>query len=197
MSEFEETIEGPEISDEAINEFIEHGGEKPSYHPILQIWRTVLDNIETQREEKVTPQWANKITANYREIDFADMPEFQGRLFDKLLVLRDVLDAEIGKADHPFESITSPEEDLELFSQHYKNVLREWQVIFLRWEMDWDCTEPYAGAEVAAVSEAYTMIFGSQSRPGITAYLDNIKLEITEADQAETLAVLEAMKEGR
>ena len=197
MTEFSESIEAPEITDESIEEFIASGGDLPTYHPILQVWRKVLDNIEDQRAEKVTPQWATRITSTYREVNFADMLEVQTRLYDKLEQLRDLLDVEIGKLDHPFESITSAAEDLEFYEKHYKALLREWQLAFLGWELDWDCTDQHAAADIAAFGEVYTMIFGNQSRPGLTAYLDNIKLEITEADQAETIEALNALKEGR
>lgn len=195
MSEASESFEAPEITDEAIQGFIEnHGGEMPSYHPILQVWREILKPAADEAQHKVTPQYASRITQSYQELCFSDMEDFRDAYFGKVLALAEELDAEITTLDEPFEAITTPEEDCEAYSQHYKNLLREWQLCLLRWEMDWDCMSPHAAVELAAISEVHKMFFGPQ---GLTAFLDNIKFEFTESDQAELAEALEAYKEGR
>ena len=98
-----------------------------------------------------------------------------------------VLDNEISTDDQCL-TYTEPAEDAKENSHHYKNLLLQWQLMFLQWELEWDPTTPYAAIELGAISEAHKMFFG---QTGITAFLDNIGFEYTEDDQQvmqETLA---------
>jgi hypothetical protein len=113
--------------------------------------------------------------------------------YGKIIELADILDVVISQMDHPFEYYDSAEVDSEENGPLYRTLLTEWQKQFLTWELSWDCTSPEAAAEVAAISEVHKMFFG---QTGIVAYLDNIKLEFTEADQAALAAELEALKAG-
>ena len=192
-----ETFEAPEeISDQSIQDFIDHGGEMPSYHTILQVWREVLSNAPGELTAHVTPQWANRITATYREINFADMVAFRDLLFTRIMELASVLESVI-EADEDCLTYSTPEEDAEHNGQHYRDLLMHWQVLMVGWELDWDCTAPDAAVQIGVLGEIHKMFFGNQTQPGLTQYLDNIKLEYTEAHQAELVEVLEAMKEGR
>lgn len=195
MNEYTEHIETPdtEITDESIQDFIDRGGEAPTFHPVLRVWREVLSNAEAERTAKVTPQWANRIISTYRGLDFSDMEDFRDLLFGRILDMLAALDEEIATDDECL-TYTTPEEDVEHNSGHYKAMISIWQKIYLGWELDWETTSPTAALEIAALGELHRMFFASD---GITAYLDNIRFQYTEADQAELLAELEAMKEGR
>lgn len=160
------------------------------FHPILRIWREVLEPAAEEAKKVVTPQWAARTCAQYMQLTFADMNAFRDRYYDKIEQLRQVLLAEIASDDECLNT-TSPEEDKEQNSQHYKALLSDWQKIFLQWELDWRCTDDDAAVELAAVSEVHKMFF---SQEGICAYLDNIQLEYTEADQQALAVELEAMK---
>lgn len=165
------------------------GVEPPNFHPILQIWRAALDPIEGEAAVNITPQWATRIVSSYVGMTFADMLEFQERYFAKLMELRDILDGVIA-SDEECLTYSTPEEDIEGNRTHYLNLLLSWQTAFLQWELDWDCADPCAAVELAAVSEAHKVFFGAQQAPGLTAYLDNIGMEFTDADQqmmADTL----------
>lgn len=196
--EYEETIEAPDNVEDLFSEQDREdlealNAQAPTFHPILKIWHEVLHHAEGELGAKVTPQWANRITSSYRELNYADMPDFRDRFFGKLVDLVKILEVEIATDDECL-TYTSPEEDVEFNSRHYHNVLRAWQVELMRWELDWDCTSEHAATEIAAISEVHKQLFGPT---GITQFLDNIKFEVTEADQAETVAALEALKEGR
>lgn len=196
MSEHIEGVvpaESFEVTDESIEDFINSGGAEPGYHPILKIWSAVLEPAKAQLDEPITPQWANRITSSYREISFADMLEFRERYFGLVDALRQVVEDEIA-TDEECLTYTTPEEDVEHNSGHYKNVLRDWQKVILQRELDWDCADPHAGVEIGVISEVHKMFFGPT---GLTQYLDNIKFEFTEADSAALAAELEALKEGR
>lgn len=185
--------DGFEVTDESIQDFISKGGEAPSYHPILQVWSEVLSNADAELNAAITPQWASRITASYREINFADMPAFRDALFSKLVHYHQIVVAEI-ETDDECLNMLSPEDDVEHNAGHYRNILRDWQLALLDWEMAWDCTAANAAIELAALSELHKMIFGET---GITGFLDNIKFEFTEADQREMAEALQAKKEGR
>ena len=193
MSEYTEEFEAPEITDEGIQDFIDNGGEVPTFHPVLRVWKEVLSNAPGELNASVTPQWANRITSSYREINFADMEDFRDTLFGKVIRFGEILDAEID-TDEDCLTYTTPEEDVEHNSEHYRNVLRDWQLELLSWELDWECTYPKAAIELAAISEVHKMFFGST---GLTQFLDNIKFEFTEHDQAELAQALNDLKEGR
>lgn len=191
MSENHEYVEG-EVTDEAIEGFID-GGSPPSYHSILFVWRELLKPAADQKGEKITAGFANRIVSMYREIDFKDMEGYRDRYFDKILELAALLDEEIA-TDEECLNATTPEEDVAENSHHYKDLLRKWQLAIVQWEEDWTCTAPDAAIELAAISEVHKMFFGEV---GITGYLDNIKLEITDADQAEMTAAINALREAQ
>ena len=195
--EFSESIEGPEtgepFTDDEIRDFMERGPEAPSFHPVLEVWREVLRPAATEATTKVTPQWASRIIQSYPQIQFADMNAVRDSYFGKILQLAKVLDLEIEEDDECL-GYTTPEEDVEHNAHHYKNLLLNWQLAFLQWELDWDCTDDHAAVELAAISEVHKMFFGQN---GITAFLDNIKFEFTESDSAYLAEALQELKDGQ
>lgn len=188
-----EPVESIEFSENDIEDLHTLGiteGDEPSYHPILQVWSEVLKPAEAELTAKVTPAWANRVVTSYTGVTFGDMEDYREALFTKLIALRDILLAEIGSDDECLTYAT-PEDDVQFNTGHYKNVLRDWQVAIMRWEMEWETTSPLAAVELAAISEVHKMLFGPT---GVTAFLDNIKFEYTEADQADLTEALQALK---
>lgn len=192
MTEYIEDFEDT-VADEEINALLDNDGEKPTEHPLLKVWQELMKPARAELSAKVTPQWANRITSSYREVNFADMEDFRDRYFGKWVEFADILDAEIA-TDSDCLTYTTHDEDREHNSQHYRNLLRDWQVRLLEWELAWDCKDPHAAVEIAAISEIHKVFFG---QTGVINHLDQIKFEYTEADQAEALAALEATREGR
>lgn len=187
-----ESIEMSEKDEADLKQLLEDGTE-PEFHPVLQVWREVLSNGPELAKEKVTPQWASKIVGTYSGVTFADMEEVQAGYFDRIAELARILDLEIA-TDKDCLSYTTAEDDVLNNSDHYKNLLRDWQLSFLQWELDWDTTSPYAAAQLASISEVHKMFFGPT---GLTAYLDNIKLEFTEQDQADLGQALVELRDGQ
>ena len=157
------------------------GGEEPSFHTVLEVWREVLVPAKAEAGARIEPQWANRITSSYREIDFADMVEYRDRYFGKILELATILDLEIASDDQCLDYET-PEDDAAENEAHYKNLVLLWQMAFQQWELDWDCTAEHAAVELAAISEVHKMFLGQQ---GLVAYLDQIPFSFTEADQEQ------------
>lgn len=161
------------------------------FHPILMVWREILKPAHDELGKRITPQWASRIVASYQDVSFTDMLDMRDRYYGKILELLAMVDAEIA-SDPDCLTYTTPEEDVAENSEHYKNLLRDWQVAFVKWEIEWDCTDPKAGVELAAISEVHKAFFGQS---GLTQFLDNIRFIYTEEDQAELAGVLEALKE--
>jgi hypothetical protein len=181
MAENTEELTVQDILDEA-NEV--------GYHTILEVWREVLRPAQRERFKKITPQWANRICSAYREVVFADMPAFRDSYFDKVNELAEILDLEIAE-DAECLNIFTPEEDVEHNGMHYLNVLITWQRAFLAWELDWECTEPDAAVDLAAISEVHRMFFDNT---GLTSLLDNINFELTDTDRDILAAALQELK---
>lgn len=178
------------ILDSDIADFID--GE-PSFHPILQIWREVLAPARAARSEQITPQWASRICMKYQEMRFADMPAFRDRYFDKIAELEGILHAVIEADDECLNPATA-EDDARENADNYVTVLTQWQFAVLRWELDWDCEDPSAGPELAAISEVHTMFFGDM---GLTSLLDQINFEFTDMHRDALALALQAYKESR
>lgn len=179
------------VTDQDIQDFMDAGGKEPDFHPILEVWREVLKPAAKEAEAKISPNWAVRISGAYREVNYAHMPEFQARYFGLLLELAEVINTEIATDDQCL-TWTTPEEDVEHNSGHYKNILRDWQLAIMRRELNWNPTSPYAGVEVAVLSEIHKLFFANGT--GITAFLDNIRFEFTDADQANLAAALDELR---
>lgn len=174
---------------------LDAGGDVPipedvEFHPILQVWREILKPARTEATKKITPQWASRIVASYQDVSFAEMKEFQTRYYSKIIELLELLEAEID-SDSDCLTYGSPEEDAAENHGHYISLLRDWQVKFLTWELEWDCEDPHAGVELAAISETHKAFFG---QTGVTQFLENIRLEMTEDDQNEVATALEELR---
>jgi hypothetical protein len=168
------------------------GGDAPTFHTILEVWREVLAPAYDQLSVKVTPQWASKMVQSYPELKFADCTALQESYFGKLIDLLDIIKAEIATDDECL-TYSTPEEDVENNSGHYLEVLTQWQLTFLGWELAWSCEDEDAAVELAAISETHKAIFGDL---GMTQFLDNIKFEFTDADSAALAEKLQALRNG-
>jgi hypothetical protein len=168
------------------------GGELPNFHPVLEVWREVLKPATELAAEKVTPQWASRMVATYTGLKHGDMNELRDRYYAKIAELAAILDFEIA-TDENCLVYTTPEEDVAENSHHYKSLLLNWQLAFLAWELAWDCADPHAVVELAAISEVHKMFF---SETGLTQFLDNIRFEYTEADRDDLTAALNELREG-
>lgn len=199
MTDSTETTEIPDTAAEVIDLFnrgeAEPEPEAPSYHAILEVWREVLAPAEAEATKKPAPTWAGKMVQTYPELTFADCLQLRDRLMAKLGQLRDVVVFEIDSHPGCLE-VASAEEDVEENAEIYKAVLLTWQQLFLQWELEWTCNHLHAPAEFAAMAESHRVLFGDSTRPGLSAHLDNIKFEYTEADQATVAELLTEQRDA-
>lgn len=192
-----EPVESIELSTQDIEDLealgIKPDGQEIEYHTILEVWESVLGNAPEAAKGKVTPQWAMKIISEYPQIKFADMKEMHRRYFDMHIRLGEILSEVIAK-NPKAKSFTNAAEDIENNKPLYIQLLTEWQKAILGWELDWDCEDPHAAVELAAIAEVHKFFFGPV---GITGHLDAIKFEFTQDDQEALQAELEELKEQR
>lgn len=161
---------------------------EPEYHTVLEIWKETLREENFAANSKITPQWAQAITAGYMGVTFADMPAYVEEYFTLLRTCRQIVLDEIDTDDQALHRL-KVEEDAADNAHHYKNILRDWQLEFLRRELEWDCTAPDAGIQLAALGEAHKLLLGQN---GLTGHLEVIKLEFTEEDRdAQAAALME------
>lgn len=167
--------------------------EDTTFHPLLQVWRAVLEPAEKERLTKITPQWASRIVNTFAGLTFADMPAFRDAYFDKVADLKKILDYEI-ETDDECLKVTTPEEDAEQNAEHYLNVLTNWQLTVLDWELDWDCAAPLAAVDLASTAEVHRMFFGET---GLTALLDQIPFQFTDVHREMLASTLQSHRDSR
>jgi hypothetical protein len=165
----------------------------PSFHTVLEVWREILAPASEAAKQKVTPQWANRMVAQYQQLRYEDMNRFRDLFYGQIEELLEILRDEIS-TDEDCLSYTSADEDARENAGHYKEMLFRWQERILEWEKSWDCTSPDAAIELGAISETHKMFFG---QTGIVAFLDNIGFQFTDVDSAELQARLNAVKEAK
>lgn len=182
MPEYDETIELPDQDQADLAQLYAEpdGMSLPSFHPVLEVWREVLKPALQEAEKSPTPQWCTRILAAYIGLTYGDMLEFRDRYFDKIKQLRDILELEI-ESDPVCLKVTEPAEDVVINENHYLNLMLLWQMTILDWELEWDCQNPDAAVELAAIGEVHKLFLGQQ---GIIAFLDNIQFQFVESDQA-------------
>ena len=156
--------------------------EEGPYHSILEIWLNVLnDGITADRHSRISPQWANRVVQSYPEVKFADVPRVSELYFANLEALKKVVELEV-KDDDEALKVDSADADRTENHAHYLTILINWQLQLLQWELEWTPTQEDAAAYLAAWSEAYKIFFGAPQQTGISAYLENIRFEMGDAE---------------
>lgn len=165
----------------------------PSYNSLLKVFAAVLGGAEEERKSSISPAYAQRITGRYSEIKFADLPRFHDAYFDKIEELHQILLFELSAAGETAE-VEDAEEDLAMNSDHYKNLLLQWQLAFQLWELEWSPTSEDAAVDLAATGEAFNMFFG---QTGLTQFFGEIGFELTEDDQQLMADTILEAREGK
>lgn len=185
------TAENVDTTELTVQDILDEAGDT-AYHSILEIWQEILRPSEKVRKERITPQWAMRVTGKHPQVRFEDMPVYRDLFYDRIDQLNEVLLAEI-ETDDECLNVTSPEEDVEQNSHHYLNIIVNWQKAILTWELNWDCTHVDAAVDLASLVEVHRMFFDPT---GLNALLDQIKFEFTEEHQLYLTEELAALKES-
>lgn len=192
MSDTENVIEFPDVvvDDHAVGEV--PAPPTPNYHTVLEAWRAVLRPALTLRTtEKVSPQYATKMIQSYPELTYVLTEEVRVRYYEKLVVLMKILDDVIDSDDECLNQATAVE-DVAENSEHYRQLILDWNLQFLKWELEWSCGDDDAAIEIAALAEAHKMFFGDR---GLLPHLESIQFQYTEADQQALADALNAYRD--
>ena len=184
------TVEDAEIAD-LLNELTDEEGTRLLDMPLLKTWQAVLSNIETERVARITPGWAATIVGNWTSLKFSDVPAYHERYFEHLTELRQCLLDVIEFDPECLERMGA--DDIEENRGHYIEILLAWRLTVMRWELAWDCLDPDAAIEFAAIADASRLFLGEQ---GLIQHLGQREFQFTqeESDMLEARLV-EALKE--
>lgn len=166
-------------------------GEAPEMdRTLLETWREVLANAESDRAERISPEAAMRALNQWPKMTMEDVVPYLDMYYDYLLALRqhlyDVID------EHP-EALKHIEDDAEANHDLYLEVLFRWQVSIAEWEKTWDIHEDFAYARIAAQVDVSGTYLGVN---GLSSHLQIIKMEFTpEQQQAFTERLQKAVGE--
>ncbi len=161
-------------------------------HSLLEVWESILANIDKAAEERVMPAEAAGLVSRYPFIRVQEVPAYLKKYYDYLTEYRDALASEIA-SDPKCKTHTDPSEDAEKNRHHYKNLLVAWQAIALKDDFAWDATTEQAHLELAAMNEARNFVIGSN---GIVAHLEAINFTLTPDEHDEISQAVLATQES-
>ena len=163
--------------------------EAPVTHTLLEMWREILSNIDTQERLKIPMAVAGRIIRNYPQMKMQEVPEYWKRYYTLLSELRDILNVEISSDP---KCLSRVDDDMEANRHHYLNLIATWQVAIRAWEDDWEITAEDSHLWYAAIGDTINFVFGErgmmQQLPTLGfVYDDDAALEIEEivSDLAE------------
>jgi len=159
MNEFREALETPTLT-------------------LLDTWSNLLGNIEGERESRVSPALANKITTVWPKMSFQDVPRYFAAYYDHMELLReDLLDI---IAENP-EALEHVEDDMEFNHELYLELLYRWQVRIGIWEHEWDAAAEDSHISIAAIADSTSFFVGPQ---GLVEHLTAAGFNFTDEERA-------------
>lgn len=157
---------------------------------LLESWRELLKSIESSREDRITPQVANKVVTAWPKLGFTDVVPYFAVYHDYLTEMREILLAEL--ESHPEALTKKGDEDGAENAEQYLNILFQWQAQAIVWEAEWDVTAPDAAIRLAAIADATNFYLGQM---GLVAHLGQIGFDYDEADEEALREALQEFKE--
>jgi hypothetical protein len=157
-------------------------------HTILEIWASVLSNIESNEGEHISPRYANSIVSNWPRLSFQEVSEYTRQYFTFLKALRDLLTEVIAQNPSALENV---ENDAEENREHYLELIGGWQELIERWELDWNSDAEDSHVTLAALADATSFFVGAQ---GLVEHLSQINFQFTDEDREALRLRLLAVK---
>jgi hypothetical protein len=179
----------PELPEDLQKEVDAALGTSPALtHTILQIWASVLSNIEANEGEHISPRYANSIVSNWPRLNFQEVSAYTRQYFTYLKALREILTAEIDKDPAALERV---ENDAEDNREHYLELIGAWQEQIEQWEQDWDSDDHGSHISLAALADATSFFVGAQ---GLVEHLSQINFQFSDEDREALRLRLLAVK---
>lgn len=165
--------------------------EEAPFVPILKVWQVICDSAAAEATKRISPIWAVQVSGQYKQLTIQEMPRLRDIYFDLIAQMGQVIADEIA-TDEECLKVETAEEDAANNGMHLLNVITDWQLNVLRWELEWDCADPEAHIVIAAIGECHKMFLSDK---GIINYVDTIGWRMTDAQQDEMAATLRAVTE--
>jgi hypothetical protein len=157
-------------------------------HTVLEVWASVLSNIESNEGEHISPRYANSIVSNWPKLTFQEVKAYTLQYFAYLKALRELLSEVIAQNPSALENV---ENDAEDNREHYLELIGGWQELIERWELAWESTDPDSHVTLAALADATSFFVGSQ---GLVEHLSQIGFQFTDEDREALRLRLLAVK---
>jgi hypothetical protein len=157
-------------------------------HTVLEVWASVLSNIEANEGEHISPRYANSIVSNWPRLSFQEVSAYTRQYFIYLKALREFLTAEIDKDP---EALKRVENDAEENREHYLELIGAWQEQIEKWEQAWDSDDHGSHISLAALADATSFFVGAQ---GLVEHLSQINFVFTDEDREALRLRLLAVK---
>jgi hypothetical protein len=189
MTDPKATEELPELPADLQAEVDRELGKAPELtHTILEVWASVLSNIEANEGEHISPRYANSIVSNWPRLSFQDVSAYTHQYFAYLKALRELVTEVIAQNPSALENV---EDDAEANREYYLELIGGWQELIERWELAWDSDAPDSHVILAALADATSFFVGSQ---GLVEHLSQINFQFTDEDREALRLRLLAVK---
>ena len=160
---------------------------------VLRIWQEILGNIEESRQERISPTLAARVVRAWSNMTIQEVPQYWALYYDLLESARTRLHNVLSA--HP-DAIDQVENDAEENREVYLEVAFEWNDLLARMDEQWNCTDPEAHLQLAALTDVAGFLTGPN---GLFDALSQpqVGFEFTEADQAALAKRLGEAAAGR
>lgn len=159
----------------------------PKY-TLLRVWREVLSNVETAKNEYIGMDVAGRIINQWPHLTFQEVVRYHELFHDGLLEIRKVLDDVI--AEHPSAIDVKGEEDLAENHAVYKDLIFRWNILLDRKQNTWDVSDPESHIQYAAFVDVRGFLFRDD---GFAGHLEQLGFTLSTEELTE--AVLAARDE--
>ena len=145
---------------------------------LLESWLSVLSNAEGARDERITPSETIAALGRHANLlTLPDVPWYFDRYYQLLIGAYDIVRAQV--EDNVEAVNVSKEDDAELNWKHYANIYMLWRQHLMTAEREWNITDGFAAARLAALQDAAGFLFGPT---GLVQHLDVIGFSLTPED---------------
>ena len=138
---------------------------EPLGRTVLEIWQSVLSNIDTMEEERIEPGYANHLLQKWPKLTIHTIKPFYHLFHDYLRDYRDIVEEQIRL--HPdalkkIKDLGDPDSDAIANREIYGEIMFLWNLTTARQEAEWDIDTEFAYEALAAINEAQLFVTGGQ-----------------------------------
>lgn len=162
---------------EKMNSEGEEAPPAPQPRTLLEVWKELLANIDTERDNKIPLPIAQRIVSTWPQLTFGDVTTYMSLYYEYLDQMRQVVLEEIISDPDALENV---EDDATENWDHYRSILFGWHKLAVEWQHDWSTDDSDAAVNMAAIIDAHGFFL---SQTGLVAHLQEIKFEFGPEDQ--------------